>query len=242
MKQAIREVLDEDAYQVQRQIQRLSMRSSAEFILENIALEKIAETRTALMDRCLAEAPATGLVMEFGVYRGNSIRHIARVLPNRPVFGFDSFEGLKEPWIFYEKGLFSDMAGGLPKVPGNVTLIKGWFQNTLPGFLAAHPGPIALLNIDSDLYSSCRYVLESVSDRVVAGTVIAFDEFYNYPGWEQGEYRAFREWEEATGVETEYLGFVGRRSPSWLRDGSTGEQVAMKVLRAPTRPFVARSG
>jgi hypothetical protein len=32
----------------------------------------------------------------------------------------------------------------MPQVPAHVTLIKAWFNETLPGFLAAHPGKVSL--------------------------------------------------------------------------------------------------
>ena len=59
--------------------------------------------------------------------------------------------------------------------------------------LGQHPGPVAFLHLDVDRYSSTRTVLELLGDRIVPGTVIAFDEFFNYPGWREGEYRAFNE-------------------------------------------------
>jgi len=163
------------------------------------------------------------LILEFGVFKGNSIRFIAEQLPHRSIFGFDSFEGLKEPWIFSPPGAFSGLEE-LPQVPQNVTLIKGFFDQTLPGFLDSHPGPIALLHIDSDLYSSCSYVLGQVATRLVPGSVIVFDELLNYPRWELGEFRAFNEWQESGNVTTEYLGFVGRRGVDW-----SGHQVAVRI-------------
>ena len=60
----------------------------------------------------------------------------------------------------------SASAGNLPPVRGNVRLTKGFFENTLPGFVAQHPGAkIALLHIDCDLYSSTVTILKNVGDR-----------------------------------------------------------------------------
>jgi hypothetical protein len=36
------------------------------------------------------------------------------------------------------------LRANMPQVPAHVTLIKAWFNETLPGFLAAHPGKVSL--------------------------------------------------------------------------------------------------
>ena len=37
--------------------------------------------------------------MEFGVFSGSSINFLSKHLYNKEIYGFDSFEGLKEDWI-----------------------------------------------------------------------------------------------------------------------------------------------
>jgi len=64
------------------------------------------------------------------------------------------------------------------------------------------------VHVDSDLYSSAVTVLEGLASRVVAGTIILFDEYINYPGWEQDEFRAFQEFVARHGVAYEYIGFA----------------------------------
>jgi hypothetical protein len=49
----------------------------------------------------------------------------------------------------------------LPEVPG-AELVEGLFEDTLPRYLADHDEPVALLHIDSYLYSSAKTVLELV--------------------------------------------------------------------------------
>jgi macrocin-O-methyltransferase TylF-like protien len=39
-----------------------------------------------------------GLVCEFGVWRGDSLRRLAALFSERTIYGFDSFEGLPEDW------------------------------------------------------------------------------------------------------------------------------------------------
>jgi hypothetical protein len=145
------------------------------------------------------------LICEFGVFMGETINHIA-TLTDRPVFGFDSFEGLPERWRDgANQGVFA--IPELPKVRKNVTLIKGWFNETLPVFLKQHPAPIGFLHIDSDLYSSAKTILELLEPRLKPGAVIVFDEYFNYPEWQEGEYKAFMEYLEKTGLTFEFIGY-----------------------------------
>ncbi|PWV51531.1 class I SAM-dependent methyltransferase [Chitinophaga sp. S165] len=145
-----------------------------------------------------------GLILEFGVFSGKTINHIAEKLPGHQVYGFDSFEGLPEFWRDgYEKGHFA--VTELPQVAANVTLVKGWFDQTLPDFKAKNDSALAYLHVDCDLYSSAKTIFDMLKDNIVAGTVIVFDEYFNYPGWMEGEFKAFHEFLAETGKEYKYL-------------------------------------
>jgi hypothetical protein len=147
-----------------------------------------------------------GLVGEFGVGSGRTINHIASVLPDTQIFGFDSFEGLPEDWRpGFPKGTYAIRK--LPAVFPNITLIKGWFHETLPAFLQEHSGIFSFLHIDCDLYSSTKTILELCQGRIQPGTVIVFDEYLNYPGWKDGEHKAFQEFVEETLLSYTYAGF-----------------------------------
>jgi len=146
-----------------------------------------------------------GLVLEFGVRHGNSIRQLA-ALSNQVVHGFDSFEGLPEAWHDEGKGSYSTK-GLIPKVPENVTLHKGWFDETLPQFLAKYDEPIRLINIDCDIYSSTKTILGLLTPRIHAGSVILFDEYIGNQHWREDEFKAFQEAVKANNWKYEYLAF-----------------------------------
>jgi len=226
--------LDRDASDVHRQLKRVARDDSAEWLRANVPLPLLKSDRYELMKACAPSVPPEGLILEFGVWTGNSIRHLASLFPSRRIHGFDSFEGLDEPWITAPVGEF-DLRGKLPEVPANVTLVKGWFDDTLPGFLAEQPGKVALLHVDSDLYSSCKTIFSLLRDRIVPGTVIVFDELYNFPGWRDCEYKAFLEWQSETGAEVEYLGYTASPGQDW-----SGHQVAMRVTFLGANGVVAR--
>jgi len=127
--------------------------------------------------RSIGDGPITYL--EFGVRGGASMRQMAQRFrhPDTRFVGFDSFEGLPEQWGRYEKGHFS--TGG--KVPQSadkrMIFVKGWFQNTVPEYLAAHPvsGPV-LVHLDADLYSSTLFLLTTLWHHVLDYHVV-WDDF-----------------------------------------------------------------
>jgi len=47
----------------------------------------------------------------------------------------------------------------------NVTFVVGLFNETLLPFLGSTPGRVAFLHIDSDLYTSAKYVLKTLPSR-----------------------------------------------------------------------------
>lgn len=149
---------------------------------------------------------ATGMALEFGVAGGTTLRLIAEHHRGGPVFGFDSFQGLPEPWrLGFDTGAFAQAEP--PEIEG-AELVVGLFDDTLPGFLATHPGPVAFLHLDADLYSSTATVLELVGPRLAVGSVLLFDEYFNYPGWPAHEHRAWTEHVGRTGVRWSYLGLT----------------------------------
>ncbi|HOP95650.1 MAG: TylF/MycF/NovP-related O-methyltransferase [Dictyoglomaceae bacterium] len=201
-------ILDDDAHNIDRELQRIAKRETAEFILkENLIKTKAFNDRLELLSYAVSTIEVEGLILEFGVYQGETINIIASLLKDKTIYGFDSFEGLPETWRFgFEEGTFA--VNKLPKVKQNVLLIKGWFHETLPEFLKAHNQQISLMHIDCDLYSSTKTIFNILGDKIVPGTVIIFDEFFNYPTWMEGEYKAFCEFVKERNINFEYIGFV----------------------------------
>jgi len=169
------------------------------------ALPTLAGTAWQIFRLGLAAANEHGLVLEFGVRFGRSIRQIASLVDG-PVHGFDSFEGLPEAWHHEPQGSYSTR-GVLPQVPPQVSLHAGWFEHTLPNFLQQQPGPARFINIDCDLYSSTRTVLDLLAERIVPGTVIVFDEYIGNAHWRDDEFKAFQEAVARHGWAYDYLAF-----------------------------------
>ena len=182
--------------------------STAEFILENLRVAETFGHPHDTLRHALGLIEIPGMALEFGVASGTTLRIVAEAFTEREgtVAGFDVFSGLPETWrTGFPVGEFAQES--IPEVPG-AQLVPGLFEDTLPSFLNDEPGPVAFLHLDADLYSSTKTVLDLLGDRLVPGSIVVFDEFFNYPGWQQHEYRAWTEFVTRTGISFEYLGYT----------------------------------
>ncbi|KAL7541139.1 hypothetical protein ACHAXR_010667 [Thalassiosira sp. AJA248-18] len=155
-----------------------------------------------------------GIVCEFGVFHGKSIRIIASLAgPYTKVDGFDTFEGLPEDWgDDWGKGSYTAASEVPQRVPDNVRFHVGLFADTLPGYVASLPSspdvvPVRFINVDCDLYHGTVDILHHLAPRIVSGTIIVFDEYLMNPTWYDDEYKAFQEACIEFGWEYEYLSF-----------------------------------
>jgi predicted O-methyltransferase YrrM len=177
----------------------IALQETTRFVLEEMpGLPRYPDPHDTLRHGLDLVGDTPGMVLEFGVGAGTTLGIIAEKSPGRTVVGFDVFSGLPETWRSdFPVGTFAQEA--LPEVPG-AELVVGLFDDTLPGFLAEHDGPVAFLHLDADLYSSTRTVLDLLGRRLVPGSVIVFDEYFNYPGWQDHEHRAWMEFVQETGL------------------------------------------
>ncbi|QSE81719.1 class I SAM-dependent methyltransferase [Rhodococcus koreensis] len=224
----VQQRLGELEQQARRDItQALDVRATkeaAEFVLEHMPKAPVFWNPQDTLRYGLSQVEVEGLALEFGVASGTTLRIIVEELKDaeHEVFGFDVFSGLPQTWrTGFPAGEFAQEK--LPKVRG-AELVPGLFEDTLSGFLEKHPGPASFVHLDADLYSSTKSVLDRLEQRLVAGTVIVFDEFFNFPGWQEHEYRAWTEFVDRTDVGFEYLSYTANH-----------EQVVVRIT-APVSP------
>lgn len=122
---------------------------------------------------------------------------------------FDSFQGLPKPrgidlLSVFVGGMYSNSEDNFMKyikstgVPRDrVVIVSGWFSETLnENTRKEHEFKhAAIVHVDSDLYESAKLVLNFIRPLLVDGTIIIFDDWYNFKGNPNlGEQRAFKEW------------------------------------------------
>ena len=188
-------------------LDKVAVQNAADYIQANMPGALALRSRESLWAFAARAAAPAGLWLEFGVFKGYSINYLARCTP-QAVYGFDSFRGLQEDWKGrgLPQGSF-DLAGKLPSTRSNVALFAGWFNETLPGFLASHPGDIALLHLDCDTYEATAYVLAALRDRITPQTSLILDDYHGFWGYQDGQFKAWSEFAEAHGITYRYAAF-----------------------------------
>jgi hypothetical protein len=189
-------------------IKKRAIRISAIYIEQNINKAMLFDSKEQLWDYAISKIKFNGLLVEFGVISGYSINYFSKKIPYKKIYGFDSFEGLREDWIgtYLVKGSFN-LKGFLPHVNSNVILIKGWFDESLPKFLRENNEHFSIIHFDADTYESTKILLELIGDRIVKDTIIIFDVYIGIPNWQNGEYLAWKEFVESKSIKYQYIGF-----------------------------------
>jgi hypothetical protein len=152
------------------------------------------EALEALLERRAGRA--LGDYLEFGVYRGDSLRCMyealdARSLHDVRLIGFDSFEGLPTldegdaglPWLrgdfaFSERETRRRLAAAGVDM-GRVHLVKGWYSDSLTREVARDLAitKASVIMIDCDLYSSAKQALDFCGPFMTDDVVIVFDDW-----------------------------------------------------------------
>lgn len=188
----------------------IAVQETAEYVLQNMRKVTYYKNREEYQEMLAARyMKGNGLKLEFGVAGGTSLWRFTKYAKDK-IYGFDSFEGLPEKYTA-DIGIGFFKQKKIPNVPENVELIVGYFSDTLPNFLTREDvanRDIEFIHIDCDLYSSTKQVFQFLESKIQRGTVMAFDEYFNFPGWKNEEFLAFQEWVQEKCVEYEYIAYV----------------------------------
>lgn len=153
-----------------------------------------------------------GDYFEFGLWRGRTflyawqLKHRYRCDDMR-LWGFDSFAGLPQIddqrnniWGAGDFACSEDELRRILRKAGvgeeEYELVAGYYERSLNADLDRRiAGRVAaIVYVDCDLYLSTKQVLEFLRRYLVDGTIVCFDDFYNYKGSpEQGEQKALCE-------------------------------------------------
>jgi hypothetical protein len=185
-----------------------AVKKSADYVEKNMpgVIVFTASSKPDMWNCAISKIKIDGLLAEFGVFEGGSINYLSQLVYPKTIFGFDSFFGLEEDYsLDHPKGSFNKN-GKLPEVNSNVCLIPGSFSKTLKVWLDENPGVFSFINIDCDTYDSTSTVLNLLGpDRLVPGTMILFDEYFGFHGWEDHEFKAWQEYCSKNSVKYRYV-------------------------------------
>lgn len=196
--------------------------------------------RARALDRILRFVKFTkvdGDYFEFGVYAGNTFRYVyhsaqLRGQKDMRFFAFDSFAGFSAVSAADATGVLQEGERSFPLEKFNdllekegidqrkVSVIPGWLDDTLVGSQKAETdalvgkSKVAIAYMDVDLYEPTKVALNYITDKIVDGTVICFDNWFLLKGHpKRGERKAFTEWlaehPELTVTEYDRYGWHG---------------------------------
>jgi hypothetical protein len=211
--------LERNTPNLRRELEFRATKQSADYVEKKMSEAVLFLSHDELLQHSFARMRLNGCILEFGVYKGNTINKFAKLAKQSKkstrLVGFDSFEGLPSDWAGYviTKETFN-LSGNLPKVHDNVQLIPGFFDDTLPNFVKNNSkslSNIGILHIDSDLYSSCKTILDELQEYITSGTFILFDEYFNFPTWQEHEFKAFKDFVKKNDIKYKYLGIYEQK-------------------------------
>ena len=154
-----------------------------------------------------------GDYLEFGVFRGQRLvqayetakyvttRVLSASLEAMRFVGFDSFEGSSRASL---EEVTSSMPGKA-MAEGRIKLVKGWFQDTLTieTKRQLELSSASIVYIDCEYYESTVPCLEFITDLLVDGSILIFDDWWIFGGRkDRGEQQAFYEWKARHRIST----------------------------------------
>jgi len=157
-----------------------------------------------------------GICAEFGVFQGHSLQKSAQMLPKCQWFGFDSFEGFEQAWgmnndqYILGKDAFS-LGGKMPDIRlENITLVKGYFSQSLPLFMEklAYDDHFSFVHIDCDTFDAVTSIFDHIGERLVPGTILVMDDLVGIIGITDAM-KAFYNFVQARNLSFEWL-YSGR--------------------------------
>lgn len=122
-----------------------------------------------------------GQVAEVGVYKGGSAKILLDRFPDRPIYLFDTFEGMPKPIEGVDLHREKDFADTNERdvwtflKAKNVTIIAGRFPETVRGRWL--DGPFCFVHADADIYESTINICQFFVPRMVRGGMILFDDY-----------------------------------------------------------------
>ena len=157
------------------------------FIIHNFS--KYHELRKTL--KIIEMDETDGDYCEFGCFTGASLTHSLRITSGKEFFkkkifyGFDSFEGFpEEAHKIYKSEDFSADYNEVKKIEknskGRCKIIKGFFEESLTNnLIKKNISKISLAFIDCDLALSSIPVFLFIKGRLVNGSFIIIDDYFN---------------------------------------------------------------
>lgn len=187
-------------------------------------MSEVGMIRQAFTFACVNQVK--GDYFEFGIWQGKTFICAHRMkrqlgLDKMTLLGFDSFQGLPEiddkNDNIWHQGAFACSEKNLREIlrragfrNDEYELVSGFYEKSLNEALHARLSGrrAAVVYVDCDLYTSTKQVLGFICRYLVNGSIVCFDDYYNYKGApDQGEQKAVAEF-LASHPEIEFIPYM----------------------------------
>ena len=191
--------------------ERMDNAELLELVGEGIRTAVDCDRLDMLCRMCRRAESMDGNLAEVGVWRGGTSNLMAKMLPHKQLFAFDSFTGLHnaspERGDEMTNGTFDDVSvaevRSMLAERGNVSLHEGYFPQTAD---VVENEKFCLVHCDVDTYQSTKDVLDFFWDRMVPGGVIVVDDYGHKHT--KGCRQAVDEFCESTKVVPQFYGTI----------------------------------
>ncbi len=185
-------ILRQGLYEVISKDKVIDVLSGSKYFDEGIDADiPSCEPRLATMEMVTREIirnNVDGDIAEVGVWKGDFVREVARCLPNRKVYLFDTFDGFDSRDIRQEDGYiesFIAQTGGFTDTSAemacknvgmynDIIVRKGYFPETAKGL---ENEKFAFVSLDTDLYKPILAGLDFFWPRMVPGGYIFVHDY-----------------------------------------------------------------
>lgn len=151
-----------------------------------------------LIAREIIEKNITGAVAELGVFQGAFSAEINRILPDRRLYLFDTFQGFDERDLIIERTVSNGKEAWHPDFtdtsveavrerlphPEMAQFVKGFFPDSIENVPEAANESFCLVSLDPDLYEPVKMGLEFFFPRMSKGGIILIHDYNSmqFPG------------------------------------------------------------
>ena len=112
--------VEDNTKNIEFELQRRALKTTTDFVIEHLSKIPCYVDDLELLKSSIQSVEIDGLFLEFGVYKGRSIKYTSKLIQKSRIYGFDSFSGLPETWRGrITKGTFR--VKKKPRVPSNVS-------------------------------------------------------------------------------------------------------------------------
>jgi len=145
------------------------------------SIDHIRYRALALALHSLREDPVAGAMAELGVYRGETAEFLARAMPDRDLYLFDTFKGFPredlevmrdDRFAATSRRAVEQRLHGLPRVH----IREGYFPKTTEGLESVQ---FAFVSLDADLYKPMLAGLTFFYPRLVPGGYMFLHDYHN---------------------------------------------------------------